>query len=72
MCVFVLFCFVWYHSQTDDAKPKAAKKAAAVAEEDKGGPFSFGADSLEEFFGLTKKPRLVRSSPFAFFVSSFG
>lgn len=39
-------------------KPAAEKKPAAKAAP-KGGAFSLGAESLEEFFGLTKKPRLV-------------
>lgn len=41
-------------------KAKAEKKKAAPPAEPKGGAFSLGAESLEEFFGLTKKPRLVR------------
>lgn len=41
-------------------KAPAAKKAApAPAAGKNGGAFSLGAESLEEFFGLTKKPRLV-------------
>lgn len=42
------------------AAPAVARKAAAApAAEKTGGAFSLGAESLEEFFGLTKKPRLV-------------
>lgn len=42
-----------------EKKPAAKKKAPAAAPAEKGGAFSLGAESLEEFFGLTKKPRLV-------------
>ncbi|CAN0293372.1 unnamed protein product, partial [Ectocarpus sp. 8 AP-2014] len=40
------------------AKPKKAATPAAAT----GGAFSLGAESLEEFFGLTKKPRLVSTT----------
>ena len=43
-------------------EPKAAKAKAETKPppaEEKTGAFSLGAESLEEFFGLTKKPRLV-------------
>lgn len=43
-----------------EPKAKAAKAKDAPAEE-KTGAFTLGAESLEEFFGLTKKPRLVRA-----------
>ena len=42
-------------AKAEAAKPKAKAKTA----EEKTGAFSLGAESLEEFFGLTKKPRLV-------------
>lgn len=46
--------------KADEPKPKAAKKPEET--EAKTGAFSLGAESLEEFFGLTKKPRLVRKT----------
>eukprot|EP00752_Nemacystus_decipiens_P003949 g3616.t1 len=49
--------------ETPAKKAPAPKKAApAPAAEKSGGAFSLGAESLEEFFGLTKKPRLVSTT----------
>lgn len=45
------------------AKAKTAEpKAKTPPAEEKTGAFSLGAESLEEFFGLTKKPRLVSAA----------
>lgn len=47
-----------------EVKPKVEAKPKAEAEpkaKPAGGAFNFGAESLEEFFGLTKSPRLVGS-----------